>query len=167
MRGQSGVALPTTLLATLLISSLAAAFLAVAGMEPHIAVNLRDETRARHLADAGVDWALDRLTGTADWSPLLTAATLIGPTPLPGLAAAAGTVTVTIRNDDRPGDDRITGVAVDPGGAAHDTNGVVVVTAAGAVNGVTRQVEAVLRRGGDPADTTSPRGASITHWKEM
>lgn len=167
MRGERGVALPTTLLVALVLSSLAAAFLAVAGMEPTIAVNLRDEVRARHLADAGIDWALDRLSTTADWSPLLTGGLLIGPTPLPGLAAAAGTVTVTVRNDDRPDDDRLTGVAVDAAGTGQDTNGVVVVTATGTVNGVSRDVEAVFRRGGDPADTTVARAASVTHWKEM
>ncbi len=156
------MALPLALLSSLAVASLVATFLGVAGMEPAIAVNLRDETRARHLADAGVEWALDRLAATPDWSALLGGVPLIAPTPLPGRPATEGTVAVTLRNDDRVADAQVTGVAADPGGPAADTNGVVIVTSTGTTNGVSRVLQAVLRRPGGPGTTAT----TVAYWQE-
>lgn len=164
---ERGLALPTTLLAALIVSSLAAAFLALAGMEPQIAVNLRDEVRARHLADAGIEWAVDRLAATADWSAPLGDPALTPPVPLPGRTAATGTFAVAVRNDGDAGDERLTGATPDAGGPARDTNGTLVITATGSVNGITRRLQAVVRRGGDPADTTTVRPAATTYWREL
>ena len=72
---------------------------------------------------------------------------------LPGLAATFGTFSVTMRNDSQNGDSALTGLpacnaggASDCGGAANDTNSVVIVSSTGTYNGVTRQIQEVVTR---------------------
>jgi hypothetical protein len=95
------------------------------------------------------------------WNAMLAAGGNLsgGPLQIPGgagaLGAAFGTFTVTVRNDIQANDNRVTGcptaagcggTALDGGGAANDTNGIVIVTSTGTVGGVTKSVTAVVRR---------------------
>ncbi len=73
---------------------------------------------------------------------------------LPGLSNAHGTFTVRIRNDCQPGDDKLTGVAIDtnigscdsaaPGDATHDGNCKVIVTSSGTIGTTTRTITVVV-----------------------
>ncbi|MGH7362035.1 MAG: hypothetical protein ACREJI_10540, partial [Candidatus Methylomirabilales bacterium] len=54
IRNQKGVALPLALFALVMLSGLLLAFLSMAGMEPTIAANHTDVTRARYAAEAGI-----------------------------------------------------------------------------------------------------------------
>src|SRR5206468_4082117 len=76
-----------------------------------ISRNLADGTKARFLAEAGIEQALDTLTSNinGDWHTYLSGATCTtdttgvvfgtANTALPGLTTASGTYTVDIRND--------------------------------------------------------------------
>lgn len=165
VRNEKGVALPLALFVLVMLSGLLLAFLSMAGMEPQISSNLSATARARYLADGGIEWAFDQLltlpaafanykdywdsklrgpdniAGNADDGQLASGMALPG-----GLTVTSGTFTVTIRNDNQAGDNAITGQALDPGGNTDDQNSVVIVTATGTYNGVTRQVQAVVRR---------------------
>lgn len=163
-RDEHGVALPVALFALVILSGFLVAFLSMSGMEPQISRNLSDATGARYMAEAGIEWAFDQLVtlppGVADygtyWNQQLRGPDNIAGTPddgrlatamtLPGLPATSGTFTVTIRNDNQPGDNLITGQAVDTGGNADDQNGVVILTSTGSYSGVTRQIQVVLMR---------------------
>ncbi len=150
VRNEKGVALPLALFALVMLTGLLLAFLSMAGMEPSIAANLTDLTRARYVADAGVEWAFDQLAApTANWNTLLTTngGVMVSNMTLPGLNAAAGTFTVRVRNDAQAGDTTLTGqAALDLGGANNDTNAIVIVTATGTLNQVQRQIQVVARR---------------------
>lgn len=160
--GEAGVALPLALFALVMLTGLLVAFLSMAGMEPTIAANLTDVARGRHLAEAGIEWAFDQLVLNTDWDSLLRGpdgvagtaddGTMANGQTLPGLAAAFGTFGVQIRNDIQAGDTSLTGLtALDPSGSATaDQNGAVIVTASGTFNGMTRQVQVVVRRVGLP-----------------
>ncbi len=163
VRNRKGVALPLALFALVMLSGLLLAFLSMAGMESTISANLSDVTRARYIADAGIEWAFDRLattvwnsstglggtpvTGTNPPQIWLTTPANTGIT-LPGLTAAFGTFTATIRNDIAAGDTALTGLPSLDGSnsATNDTNGAVIVTASGTYNGMTRTIQVVLRR---------------------
>ncbi len=151
MRNERGMTLPLTLLMLVTMASLTLALLALAGLEPRISRNLSDATQARFAAEAGLEWAFDRLATTQNWNTLLAGASatpgilLANNQPIGILPAARGTYTVWLRNDTLPGDPAITGVAADASPTA-DANGVVIVSATGTVNGATKSVRAAIRR---------------------
>jgi Tfp pilus assembly protein PilV len=181
MRDQRGVALPLALIALLILTMLVLTVLNLGAVEPTISRNLSDTARARQLAEAGIEWAFDCMADQ-DLSTFLAgpdnvqnnaddqlATSVAGqniaarmdntfcvnspaPGALPGLTAATGTFSVTIRNDSigagggYAGDQVLTGVAVDGGGKFVDTNGIVIVTATGTYGTATRQITAVLSR---------------------
>ncbi|MBI3030695.1 MAG: hypothetical protein HYY64_14410 [Candidatus Rokubacteria bacterium] len=147
-RGQGGVALPLALFALVMLSGLLLAFLTMAGMEPTIAANLGDTARARYVADAGVEWAYDQLAASSNWSAILAAngGTMATNMTLPGLTATNGIFSVTARNDIQPNDNQITGQPLDTGNNVTDNNNVVILTSAGTVNGVSRQIQVVVSR---------------------
>lgn len=162
VRNERGVALPLALFALVSLTALVLAFLSMGGMEPQISKNLSDSSQARYAADSGIEWAFDQLALAPNWSTLLqgqavqagnpSAGAWLTPPPagapmtLPGLAATFGTYTVQIRNDVLATDTQLTGQPADGGGATNDTNGTIIVTAAGTYNGVTRQIQVVMRR---------------------
>jgi len=148
VRNERGVALPLALFALVMLSGLLLAFLSMAGMEPQIAANLNQVTRARYLADAGIEWAFDALAAAPSINGLLAANGGVMATnlPLPGLTAASGTFSVSVRNDTQGGDTQITGLPLDPSGPTNDGNNMVIVTATGTYKGVTRQIQ-VARSG--------------------
>ena len=128
MRDQRGVALPLAMIALLILSMLVLTVLNLGAVEPQISKNLSDTARARHMAEAGIEWAFDCLADQ-DLSQFLAgpdgvqntaddqfATSVAGqnvaarmdntfcvnsPAPgnLPGLGAGTGTFAVTIRND--------------------------------------------------------------------
>lgn len=128
MRDQRGVALPLALISLLILTMLVLTVLNLGAVEPQISKNLSDTARARHLAEAGIEWAFecladqdlnsflagpDGIQGNGDDqlpTPVagqnvaaLMDATFCPNSPppgaLPGLTNAAGTFAVTIRND--------------------------------------------------------------------
>lgn len=131
MRDQQGVALPLALISLLILTTLVLTVLNLGAVEPQISRNLSDTARARHLAEAGIEWAFDcvadqdltaflagpdNVQNTAD-DQLATSvggqnvaaqmsnnlcANSPAPGALPGLTNAAGTFAVSIRNDSIP-----------------------------------------------------------------
>jgi len=153
VRNEKGVALPLALFALVMLTGLLLAFLSMAGMEPTMAANLSDVTRARYVADAGIEWAYDQLAvaplaGTGSWSDTLAkGGNMATNQAFPGLP---GTFTVTMRNDNQGGDNQITGVPTEAS-ATVDANLIVIVTATGTLNGgtpnqVQRQIQVVVKR---------------------
>jgi len=128
MRDQRGVALPLALISLLILTMLVLTVLNLGAVEPTISRNLSDTARARHLAEAGIEWAFDCMADQ-DLSQFLAgpdnvqdnaddqlATSVAGqniaaqmdnafcpnspaPGALPGLTTATGTFSVTIRND--------------------------------------------------------------------
>lgn len=151
-RDERGVALPVALIVLVALTGLLVAFLSLGSTESLIARNHTDVTEARYVAEAGIEWAYDQLISVAvtdpvnGWSTVLATnnGVLATNMPVPGLPAASGTFTVTVRNDTLAADPQITGQAVDPGGPTTDTNNVLVITSTGSYNGVTRQIQQVL-----------------------
>jgi Tfp pilus assembly protein PilX len=151
---ERGIALPLAVLALAILGALATAYLSLGLLEPRISRNHADATRARYVADAGLEWGYSSLVSNNNWNSVLAggspAGTMASGMALPGLATTAGTFTLTVRNDNQAGDNQITGVALDTGNNATDTNGIVILTATGTFNGATRKVRAVLQRTSPP-----------------
>ena len=136
---ERGVALILGLVVLMTLSALMLAFLAVSALEPRISRNLHDASRARWLAEAGIELGYGLLAATAadgTWSALLATATADAPwvdlpsldrAVLSGLTSAEGTCTVSIRNDSRIADG-------------------VIVRSVGTVNAATRTIEAAVRQ---------------------
>src|SRR5712691_2197448 len=61
IRDQRGVALPLALIALLILTMLVLTVLNLGAVEPQISKNLSDTARARHMAEAGIEWAFDCL----------------------------------------------------------------------------------------------------------
>jgi Tfp pilus assembly protein PilX len=159
---QRGVAFVLVLLVLLGLSGLLAAYLAVSTLEPQISRNLAAASRARYLAEAGIERGFNVLVATADadggWSGLLGGATTARPwVAIAGLTniavgvGAAGTFSVTIRNDNGAPDTPLTGLsattrpAMDTSPTA-DANGTVIMRSAGTFSGLTKTIEVVVRR---------------------
>jgi len=151
LRNDQGVALPLALLVLLTLSALLLAFVSMAGMEPQISRNLNDTTKARYLADTGVEYAYDQLVALGSLNAALqtncpqSCGQLANGLSLPGLPATSGTFSVTVRNDNQPGDNQITGVAPEPAAnVTTDTNNIVIVVATGTYNNMTRTVQTAM-----------------------
>ena len=128
LRDQRGIALPLAMIALLIVTMLALTVLNLGAVEPQISQNLVDTARARHLAEAGIEWAFDCMAdqdlstflagpdGVQNSSddqlgtnvPGLNVAARMDatfcpnsppPGTLPGLGAGTGTFAVVIRND--------------------------------------------------------------------
>ena len=151
---ERGIAAVMALIVVLALTLLVTAFLAVSAFEPRISQNLADSTQARYAADAGIEWAFDRLVATTSWNTLLAGAsgcaTPVTPAGWTNVAVpnVAGTSTVSLRNDCQAGDNLITGVAVDnvTGTATNDGNGILIVTATGNYQGAQKRIQVVIRR---------------------
>ncbi len=163
IEAQRGVAFPLALFALVMLTGLLLVFLTMGGMETSVAANLDDVTRARYVAESGLEWGFDQLVLQAalpnGWSNVLATngGQMATGMQLPGLAAAFGTYSVTVRNDNLANDNLLTGQAVDPGGAVTDTNNVVIVTSTGTYNGATRQIQQVVSH----PDLTLPGGVNL------
>lgn len=160
---ERGAALVVTLVLLLVMGGLLATYLAVSALEPQISRNLADASRARHLAEAGVERGFNALIGIADatggWSGLLAGATAARPwVSVAGLTnvalaatANAGTFSVSVRNDNGAADTPITGLSattrpsMDTSPTADD-NATVIIRSTGTFNRVSKTVEVVVRR---------------------
>jgi Tfp pilus assembly protein PilX len=161
---EQGVALVLALMILLTLTGLVLAFLSASAFEPQISRNHSETIRARYVAEAGIEYAYDTLASSVgSWDRYLAGATcaqgaVLGApdSTLPGLGVAYGSFTVRVRNDCKPGDDKLTGVAVDttlgscnaaaPGDATHDANCRVVVTSAGTIGSTTRTIAVVIKK---------------------
>lgn len=179
--GEQGVALVLTLMVLLALTALVVAFLSTSALEPRLARNLSDAVRARYLAEAGIEVGYNALVASAGadeaWSPLLATATADSPwvvlaslsrAVLPGLTAADGTYSVSIRNDWQASDTAITGEATADGTAALDANRVVILRSTGAFRDAARTVEVVVkRRASPPSPGASIRAlCTMSNWRE-
>ena len=127
--------------------------LSTSALERSIARNLVDARQAFFVAEAGLEWAFNRLVDTQDWSTLLGSA---APNPVslvpPSGLLPWGTATVSVR-----------GHPTDPDS--------VVVTSSSIVNRARRTIEAVVKRSRDPSNpTASAQGIfprhSLVDWRE-
>ncbi len=149
---ERGMAAVMALIVVLALSLLVAAFLAVSAFEPQISQNLAEAMQAQYAADAGIEWAFDKLVDTNSWNTLLTGAadcaTPVTPAGWSNVSVPnlAGVFTVSLRNDCLAGDDQITGVADVTGTAINDGNGVVILTATGSFHGAQKKIQVVMRR---------------------
>ena len=145
---ERGTVLALALILLVVVTGLAIGLATMGGVESQISANQAASTRARLVAEAGIEYAYTSLAGQ-DFTAKLTAGSYLvaAGTTLPGLAAASGTFGVTIRNDRNVGDNLLTGLALDSGTDTLDQNGVVVLTATGAVDGASRVITAVITRG--------------------
>ena len=151
LRDERGLALPMALLCLLTLTGLVLAFLTVSAFEPQISANHVQNTQARFAAEAGIEWGFDYLITNNNWNNLLTTATANGrditpAQPWVGATANSGTFTVSIRNDIRPTDNQITGVAQDTGTATNDTNNIMILTATGTFGNATRTVTVAVKK---------------------
>jgi Tfp pilus assembly protein PilX len=161
---EHGVALVLALMILLTLTGLVLAFLSASAFEPQISRNHGETVRARYVAEAGIEYGYDTLaSNVGSWNDYLLGATcaqgaVLGSpnSTLPGLGNAHGTFTVRIRNDCKPGDDKLTGVTVDtnmgscdsaaPGDATHDGNCKVIVTSSGTIGTTTRTITVVVSK---------------------
>jgi Tfp pilus assembly protein PilX len=161
---EQGVAVVLALMILLTLTGLVLAFLSASAFEPQISRNHSETVRARYVAEAGIEYAYDTLaTNIGAWNDYLARATctqgaVLGApdSPMPGLGAAHGTFTVRIRNDCKPGDGQVTGVALDtttgscdpagPGGATRDGNCKVIVASTATLGTTTRTITVVVSK---------------------
>jgi Tfp pilus assembly protein PilX len=154
LRDERGIAVAVGLVALMTLTALVLAFLAVGAWEPQIARNLADGTRARYVAEAGLESAYDTLIANVNWNGMLAGSTcnandngsVMGAvnTTLPGLTASSGTYTVRVRNDCRANDSLLTGVTVE--GNAADANDRVILTSVGTFGNAQRTISVVVLR---------------------
>jgi Tfp pilus assembly protein PilX len=154
LRDERGIAVVVGLIALMTLTALVLAFLAVSAWEPQISRNLADGTRARYVAEAGLEAAYDTLIANTNWNAMLVGSTcaptdngsVLGAqgTTLPGLTAASGTYTVRVRNDCRVNDSLLTGVTLE--GNATDANDRVILTAIGTFGNAQRTISVVVMR---------------------
>src|SRR5260370_1150765 len=162
LRDERGIALIVAVLALFCLTGLLAAYLSVATLEPQISRNLADVSRARHLAEAGIERGFNVLVSTADgsqsWSGLLVGATTGRPwVALAGLTNVAlrgatngGTFSVAIRNDNGMTDTPLTGLSgtTNPPmdtSPTTDANKTVIMRSAATLNGTTKTIETVAQ----------------------
>ena len=155
---EHGVALVLALMILLTLTGLVLAFLSASAFEPQISRNLSDTTRARYLAEAGLEVGFNSLVVTNDsnnsWTGLLATATTSSPwvilpnmsaATLPGLTSTSGIYTVSVRNDYQASDDALTGTTVDTN-VTTDGNKIVVLRATGTFNNASKTLEVVVKR---------------------
>jgi hypothetical protein len=168
---ERGMALVMTLIILLILSGLVLALLSASGFEPQISSNHGRAVRARYVAEAGIEYAYDRLATHPDtWDDFLAGATctlgtiLGAPTSnLPGLGSAHGTFTVRVRNDCDINDAKRTGsldmtagpCGTVPGSPTHDSNCRVIVTSTGTIGSTTRTISVVVSKIAFPALTAA------------
>ena len=159
---ERGTALALALISLVIMTALAIGLATMGGVEARISAGQSASTRARLLAESGIEYALLSLAGVGFTDALQAGTVTVDPdrvliaagTTLPGLGSGYGTFGVTIRNDINAGDNLMTGAAAcatcapaETGNATSDSNGVVILTSTGTVDGATRVVVAVVQRG--------------------
>lgn len=161
LSNERGTALALAMIIMVIMTALAIGLATMGGVESRISASQSASSRARLLAETGIEYAFLNLAGIS-FTDALTAGSVLVPagTTLPGLTAAAGTFGVTIRNDINVGDALLTGAlagldttSAPAGTATSDVNGIVILTSTGIVSatqagpGATRVIVAVVQRG--------------------
>lgn len=172
LKDERGIAVVVAVVALMTLTALVLAFLAVSAYEPQISRNLADSTRARYVAEAGLETAYDTLVTNANWAGLVAGSAaacanttdhgnLIGAqnSALPGLTNASGTFTVRVRNDCRAADAPMTGVVVE--GNDVEVNNHVVLTSVGVFGSATRTMVVVVTRVPNLTSPDSPGNGQI------
>src|SRR5262245_5895714 len=171
---ERGTALALAMIILVVMTALAMGLATMGGVESRISASQSDGSRARLLAEAGIEYAFLSLAGYDFSTKLQAGSTLIASgTTLPGLTSANGTFGVTIRNDNTAADALLTGAAQDTGTATLDQNGIVILTSTGTFGNATRVIVAVVQRGtlginaaltlpGVQADTTTDSPCQTT-----
>ena len=107
---ERGTALALALIILVIMTALAVGLSTMGGVESRISASQSAGSRARLLAESGIEYALLSLAGINFTAKLAAGSVLIpAGTTLPGLTAASGTFGVTIRNDITAGDILLTG----------------------------------------------------------
>lgn len=172
---ERGAALPMALFAMVGLTALALSVLTMSGLDPQIARNHVDLLRARYLAEAGLEYAFDHLASTVgSWDTILGGATcatgaVLAESPLPGTGTPDGTFIVRVRNDCSPGDERLTGTAIETAvdAASRDGNGRVVVVSTGAIGAAAHTVTAVVSHPAGPPGHPVPRDQIMVYsWSD-
>jgi Tfp pilus assembly protein PilX len=161
---ERGIAVVVAVVALMTLTALVLAFLAVSAYEPQISRNLADSTRARYVAEAGLEAVYDTLITNTNWNGMLAGATcgqgaVVGgtSTPLPGLTSTSGTYTVRIRNDCQANDAQMTGVTEEvAANATNDTNDHVILTSTGTFGSATKVIAVVVTRVPNPTSPGAP-----------
>lgn len=167
LQDERGIAVVVAVVALMTLTALVLAFLAVSAYEPQISRNLADSTRARYIAEAGLEAAYDTLISNTDWTGLLAGATCAANTQgvavgtvnstLPGLTSASGTYTVRVRNDCQATDATMTGVTAESNAnGATDTNDHVILTSTGNFGTAQRVMTVVVTRVANPLNPDAP-----------
>jgi Tfp pilus assembly protein PilX len=164
---ERGVALPLAMILLVVLTMLTLTFMSLGAVEPQISRNLSDGARARQLAESGIEWGFNQLSGNDfNGTALLGSGTTTGglcgsntckvltsSTALPGLTSTAGTFAVTLRNDLSTvnGDQALigSGNTLDTS-ATVDNNQIVILKSTGTFNGASRTITAVIQRGNLP-----------------
>jgi hypothetical protein len=150
------------------------ALLSASAVEPLIARNLVDATRALYLAEAGIEWAIDLLANAPDWdiASLSQAGNPANNPPPLGMESEGPAATLVAPADLLPWG---TTVITARRGTGEDTSlgedEVAVLTSIGMVNGAQRTIEVVVRRaGGGAGQPPSAPGAlsqpALVSWRE-
>lgn len=169
LKDERGVAVVLAMVALMTLTALVLAFLAVSAYEPQISRNLADSTRARYIAEAGLETAYDTLVNNTDWVTLVAgsscaaggAGTVVGVqnSTLPGLTSASGTYTVRARNDCQPNDATITGVTAEANNT--EANDRVILVSVGTFGSATRTMTVVVTRVANLLSPGSPARGQI------
>lgn len=166
---ERGVALPLAMILLMVLTMLTITFMSLGSVEPQISRNLSDGARARQLAESGIEWGFNQLAGKAfddatllgsgltsggvDCGAGITCKVMVSGQALPGLTSAAGTFTVTLRNDlsSLNTDQALigTGNTLDTS-ASVDGNAIVILKSTGTFNGASKTITAVVQRGNLP-----------------
>ena len=164
LKDERGIAVVVAVVALMTLTALVLAFLAVSAFEPQISRNLADSTRARYIAEAGLEAAYDTLISNTNWAGLVAGSScapdglgnVMGAvnTTLPGLTTASGTYTVRVRNDCQPNDANMTGVTSEPNNT--EANDHVILVSTGNFGSATRTMTVVVTRVANLLSPDSP-----------
>jgi Tfp pilus assembly protein PilX len=172
LKDERGIAVVVAVVALMTLTALVLAFLAVSAYEPQISKNLADSTRARYIAEAGLEAAYDTLVANTTWNNYIIGGTCTdGDTgvvmgaqnqAMPGLTSSSGTYTIRVRNDCQTNDATITGVTREANttGAA-DGNNHLILTSTGTYGTATRTMTVVITRVANLLSPNAPASGQI------
>ncbi len=131
-----GVALLLALVAVVISTTLAYSYLGAQGTAVGVANNIRGQTQARYLAEAGLEMALAFMSSQADWRTAQAAGTWVSDEP-----SGAGSFSIIVEDgEDTDGD----GVVDGDGDLADDASDRVTIRAIGMAGGARHVARAVV-----------------------
>lgn len=146
-----GIAMLLVLIAVALATVLSSAFLSAQSTTRAISENAQEHTRAREVAESGMDIVVEFMRANEDWRSTFTEGTWIT-----NQSLAGGTVTITTNDgEDADGDGDIDG----DGDLTDDEADPLTITVVGTVDGRTHRIRAVLTPVMGEEEAGSPFGA--------